>query len=156
MENIDQTSFSDASRGTANGLTRVMILHPVAAAISFIAFLLALGAGFFGSFLAAIVAAIALIVTIVVLVTDFVGFAIIRDHVNSGSNDGSSSHASFSVAIWLVLVAGICLLIGALIVFFTCCSARLHKKRNANVATKNDYGTPATTTTTRRKWWRRT
>lgn len=153
MEEVDQTSFSDASRDTANGLTRVMILHPIAAGVSFIAFLLALGAGFFGSFLAAIVAVIAFIITVVVLVTDFVCFGIIKDHVNNGSDDSSNSHASFGAAIWTILVAGICLLLGAVIVFFTCCSARLHKRRNAPAA-KNDYGTPATATR-RRRWWRR-
>ncbi|KAF3761026.1 pali-domain-containing protein [Cryphonectria parasitica EP155] len=153
MASIDDTSFSDASRDTANGLTHVMVLHPIATGISFIAFLLALGAGFFGSFLAAIVAALAFIVTIVVMIIDFVLFGIIKDHVNSSSDDTSGSHAKFSVAMWTILAGAICLLIGAVIVFFTCCSARLHKRRanRSSVAAKSDYGTA--TTSRRRRWF---
>lgn len=152
MTDIEQTSFSDASRATANGLTRVMILHPIATGISFIAFLLSCGAGVFGSLLAALVSLLAFIVTIVVLICDFVLFGIIKDHVNSSSHDTSGSHANFSVAIWTILVAAICTLLGAVIVFFTCCSARLHKKRRNTTTTKSDYGT-ATTTTRRRRWF---
>lgn len=154
ISNIEDTSFSDAARDTTNGLTRVMVLHPVACGLSFIAFLLALGAGFFGSLLAALVALVALIVTIVVMVIDFVLFGILKDHINNSDDDSSGSHAKFSVAIWTVLVAAICLLIGAVIVFFTCCSARLHKRRERRSlgTAKTDYGTPATTTR-RRRWF---
>lgn len=150
MTSIEDTTFSEAYRDSASGLTRVMVLHPVAAGISFIAFLLGAGAGFFGSFLAAIVSLIAFIVTVVVMICDFVLFAIVRDHVNSNNDDTSGSHATYSVAIWTILVAAICSLIGAVILFFTCCSARLHKRRNAPVA-KNDYGTA--TTPKRRRWF---
>lgn len=150
MSNIENTSFSEAYRESAKGLTRVMVLHPVACGVSFIAFLLGVGSGFFGSLLAALVSLVALIITLVALVCDFVLFAIIRNHVNSDDNDTSGSHATYSVAIWTILVAAICSLIGAVILFFTCCSARLHKRRNDPVA-KNDYGTA--TTTRRRRWY---
>lgn len=128
-----------------------MILHPVAAGIAFLAFLMALGSGFFGSLLAAITSLVTFVVTVVVLICDFVLFAIIRDNVN-GRNNGS--HAYYSVGIWTVLVAGICSLLGAIIVFFTCCSARLHKRRNRHTSTvpKSDYGAPATTRR-RRRWF---
>lgn len=127
-----------------------MILHPVAAGIAFLAFLMALGSGFFGSLLAAFTSLVTFVVTVVVLICDFVLFAIIRDNVNDQNND---SHAYYSVGIWTVLVAGICSLLGAIIVFFTCCSARLHKRRNrASTVPKSDYGTPATTRR-RRRWF---
>lgn len=151
MSDIEDTSFSDATHDTVNGLTRVMVLHPVAAGIAFIAFLLALGAGFIGSLLAALVSLLAFIVTLVALVCDFVLFGVIKDHVNSGSDDSSGSSASFSVAIWTILAAAICSLLGAVILFFTCCSARLHKKRRGDPVAKTDYGTA--TTTRRRRWF---
>lgn len=151
MSDIEDTSFSDAAHGTVKGLTRVMVLHPVAAGISFIAFLLALGAGFIGSLLGALVSLVAFIVTIVVLACDFALFGIVKDHVNSKPDDSSGSSASFSVAIWTILAAAICLLIGAVVLFFTCCSARLHKKRRSEPMAKTDYGTA--TTTRRRRWF---
>lgn len=129
-----------------------MILHPVAAGIAFLAFLMALGSGFFGSLLAAFTSLVTFVVTVVVLICDFVLFAIIRDNVNDQNND---SHAYYSVGIWTVLVAGICSLLGAIIVFFTCCSARLHKRRSSRHAStlpKSDYGAPATTRR-RRRWF---
>lgn len=127
-----------------------MILHPVAAGIAFLAFLMAVGSGFFGSLLAAFTSLVTFVVTVVVLICDFVLFALIRDNVN---DQDTSAHAYYSVGIWTVLVAGICALLGAVIVFFTCCSARLHKKRSSRHGTipKNDYGT--TTTTRRRRWF---
>lgn len=150
MSSIEDTSFSEAYSESAKGLTRVMILHPIACGISFIAFLLGAGAGVFGSLFAALMSLLAFIITVVALICDFVLFAIIRNHVNDSDNDTSGSHAEYSVAIWTILVAAICSLIGAVILFFTCCSARLHKRRNDPVA-KNDYGTA--TTTRRRRWF---
>lgn len=152
MANIEDTSFSDGTADSLKILTRIMILHPIATGISFIAFLFALGAGFIGSFLAAIVAVLAFLVTIVAMIIDFVLFGILKHHINDSSDDQSGSHARYSVAIWTILAAAICLLIGAVIVFFTCCSARLHKKKARNsVSPKNDYGTPATSG--RRRWF---
>jgi hypothetical protein len=127
-----------------------MILHPIAAGIAFLAFLMALGSGFFGSLLAAFTSLVTFVVTVVALICDFVLFAIIRDNVNDQNND---AHAYYSVGIWTILVAGIASLLGAIIVFFTCCSARLHKRRNRHsTVPKNDYGTPATTRR-RRRWF---
>lgn len=150
MTDIEQTTFSNGSRESIKILTRVMILHPIATGISFIAFLLALGAGVVGSLLAAITSVLAFLVTVVAVICDFVLFGIIRDHVNSSDHDTSGSHAKFSVAIWTLLAAAVCSLIGAVVVFFTCCSARLHKRRGVREpAAKTDYGTPAS----RRRWF---
>lgn len=150
MSNVEDTSYSDYSRKVTYGLTKVMILHPIAAGIAFLAFLMALGSGFFGSLLAAFTSLVTFVVTVVALICDFVLFAIIRDNVNDQNND---AHAYYSVGIWTVLVAGIASLLGAIIVFFTCCSARLHKRRNRHsTVPKSDYGTP-TTTRRRRRWF---
>lgn len=87
---------SDFAGDTANALTRVMVLHPVAAGLSFISFLLALGAGVVGSFLAALVSLLTFIVTLVVLITDFVGFAVLKNAVNRADNGASAEFGACS------------------------------------------------------------
>ncbi|KAI1764198.1 pali-domain-containing protein [Hypoxylon sp. FL1150] len=152
--NVDNVDFSHLSTDTSEGLTRVMILHPIAAGLSFIAFLLALGAGVVGSLLASLTSLLTFIVTLVVLITDFVCFAIIRNEVNNAaSNNGNASRAEWGAATWTMLVAAICNLLATVIVFFTCCSARLHRRRESRRAAKDvpeGYGTPVQR---RRRWW---
>ncbi|KAK6864139.1 hypothetical protein PG990_006425 [Apiospora arundinis] len=141
---------SDASAKTANALTRVMVLHPVACGLSFIAFLLALGAGVVGSFLASLVSLLAFVVTLVVLITDFVGLALLRNAVNK-SNQAT---ARYGAGAWTLLAAAVCQLLATVIVFFTCCSARLHKKRDNRNSTKAErYDSPPRTTSNSRRWF---
>lgn len=102
-----------------------MVLHPIGAGLCFIAFLLALGAGIFGSLMSTLVSILAFIVTIVALACDFAGFAIIRRRINKDT----TASASWSVGIWLVLAAAILCLIGMITVFITCCSGRRRKSR---------------------------
>jgi len=141
---------SNASAKTANALTKVMILHPVACGLSFIAFLLAVGAGIVGSFLASMVALLAFLVTLVVLITDFVGLALLRNAVNK-SNQAT---ARYGAGAWTLLAAAVCQLLATVVVFFTCCSARLHKKRDRNSSAKAErYDSPPRTTSTRNRWF---
>jgi len=150
MATIDNTQFNLASEDTTKALTRVMVLHPVACGLAFIAFLLALGAGVCGALLASFVSAITWVVTVVVMACDFALFGIIKNHVNK---DGSGSHAYYSVGMWLILAAMILLFFATFIVLFTCLSARMHRKRSGGVKNETDYGN--TTTTTRRHFWQR-
>jgi len=129
MSSIDGTKFSEYSSSTTTALTKVMVLHPVACALNFIAFMLALGASVVGSFLAALVALGAFLVTCVVLITDFVLFSIIKSNVN---DDGTGANAMYGAASWTTLVSALCSLIGTVVVFLTCCSARLHRRRPSN------------------------
>ncbi|ERT02241.1 pali-domain-containing protein [Sporothrix schenckii 1099-18] len=123
----DDEHFSNASEDSTKALTRVMVLHPIATGVAFIAFLLAVGAGVIGSFLGALVSLVAFLITVIVLITDFVLFHIVKKHVN---DDLRGASAKYGVGLWLILAAAIALLIGTLVVFFTCCSARLHRSRN--------------------------
>jgi hypothetical protein len=91
-----QFDTSTYAADTANALTRVMVLHPVAAGLSFISFLLALGAGVVGSFLAALVSLLTFLITLVVLITDFVGFAILKNAVNSSDTGATSEYGACS------------------------------------------------------------
>lgn len=154
MAQADGTDFGTASGDSTEALTRVMVLHPVACGLAFIAFLLALGAGVFGALLAAMVAAVAWVVTVVVMAVDFTLFGIIKHKVNE---DGSGSKAHYSVGMWTVLAAMICLFLATFVVLFTCFSARLHKKRarNAHNSKAADAGYPGGYTTTKRHFWQR-
>ena len=73
---IDGTPFSKAASDTVDGLTRVMILHPIACAVAFVAFALSCGAGVVGSLLGAMVAALAWVLTLVVMAVDFSLFGV--------------------------------------------------------------------------------
>lgn len=147
MASVEGTDFGTASADTAKGLTRVMILHPIATGLAFIGFVLALGAGVVGSFLASLVSFITFIVTVVALICDFVAFGIVKDKVN---NDSSGSDASFSVAIWTILGSAVCSLLATVIVFFTCCSARLHRGRA--MRSKGEFNAHPAATRRRRFW----
>jgi uncharacterized membrane protein len=155
MESIDHVSYNSASEDTSKALTRVMILHPVACGLAFIAFLLALGAGVCGALLASFVSAITFIVTLVAMACDFAAFGIIKDKVNS---DGSGSHAYYSVGMWTILAAMILLFFATFIVFFTCFSSRMHKNRDRRGTKNGDAGYvdgPVATTSTKRRFWQR-
>ena len=73
---IDGTPFSKAASDTVDGLTRVMILHPIACGVAFVAFALSCGAGVVGSLLGAMVAALAWVLTLVVMAVDFSLFGV--------------------------------------------------------------------------------
>ena len=70
------TVFSRAAADTVDGLTNVMILHPIACAIAFLAFALSAGAGVIGSILGALVAFVAWVLTVVVMAIDFSLFGV--------------------------------------------------------------------------------
>ena len=100
----------------SDGMTKVLILHPVACGVAFVAFLLAGGKGIFGHLAGALVALVAWILTLIALGVDFNLFGGLLHHINVY---GSGRHASFGVAIWCVLAAFVCLFLGMVIVFFT-------------------------------------
>ncbi|KAK5114126.1 hypothetical protein LTR62_002696 [Meristemomyces frigidus] len=138
MAQIDGTQFTEAAAGTADSLTRVMVLHPVSCGLAFVAFLCSLGAGVIGSLIGALAALAAWVLVIVSLAVDFTIFGLVHRHVN---NDGSGSSAKFGPAIWLLVASLITLLLGMLLVFFTCCAARREKRNGA--MTKNEGYPPA-------------
>lgn len=125
MSEVDGTSFNLASADSTNGLTNAFILHPIACGLALIASIFAFG-GFFGSIVGVLIALLAWVITFVVMVIDFVVFGIIKDHVNK---DGSGSHAFYSIGMWTCLAAMILLLIGTILVFFTCCTERRKRSR---------------------------
>lgn len=146
MSSLDGTDFSSASASTAKGLTRVMVLHPVALGLCFIAFLLCISTGIVGSFLASLVSLISFVVTLVAMICDFIALGIIKRHVN----DNGVSRAKWGSGIWLILVAWLFTLIGAAVVFVTCCFARRKKKSERQKESWNEA--PAAGRRRRRFW----
>ncbi|PKS07558.1 hypothetical protein jhhlp_006162 [Lomentospora prolificans] len=146
MESVDGTEVASYSETTTKALTRVMVLHPVAAGLCFIAFILTLGAGAFGSFVASLIAFTAFLVTAIVMICDFVLFGILKADINE--NDDSESHAYFSIGMWCVLVSALCSLLASILVFITCCAGRFKKRRDVEKV-------PAATPASRRRFWPR-
>ncbi|RYP64534.1 hypothetical protein DL771_008723 [Monosporascus sp. 5C6A] len=148
VDGLDTSRFRFA---TARRLTGVMVLHPVAAGLAFISFLLALGAGVVGSLLSALAALLTFLVIIVALACDFVAFSIVRHAINEDDNGVPGARARWGSAAWTLVAAAVVAFLGMVVVFFTCCSARLHRRREDTTAAapKSDYGTPAT----RRRWF---
>jgi uncharacterized membrane protein len=153
MAQADGTDFGTGAEDSSKALTRVMILHPVACALAFIAFLLALGSGVCGALLASAVSALTWLITLVVMATDFVLFGIVKNHVNKS---GNGSHAYYSTGMWTILAAMICLFFATFIVLFTCFSSRLHNRANRNSKVADaGYANNGATTRKRHFWQRR-
>ncbi|KAI1332712.1 pali-domain-containing protein [Xylariaceae sp. FL0255] len=149
QSHVSGTHFDTYEHDTSRDLTKVMILHPIATGLAFISFFLALGAGFVGSFLAALGSFITFIVLVVVVITDFVGFGLVKRAVD---NANSAVEAQWGVAAWTTLVAGILCLLATVILLFTCCSARLHKRRQHNYR-ESKVAAASTSPPRRRRWW---
>ncbi|KAG6034527.1 hypothetical protein E4U41_006518 [Claviceps citrina] len=155
MRSLDGTNFGSAAADTAKGLTRVMVLHPVAMGLCFIAVLLCCCAGAVGSLLASVVSLVAFVVTLVAMICDFVAFGIVKRDVNGHG----VSRAKWGSGIWLVLVAALLTLLGAAIVLFTCCCARRRDRTGSGRHKESWNEAPATATTAggvgrRRRFWR--
>ncbi|KAF8335976.1 actin cortical patch SUR7/pH-response regulator pali [Cantharellus anzutake] len=108
-----------------HNLTGALILHPIAAGITFIALLTALGAHTVGFLCASFIALIAWIATVLALILDFVMFGIVKRHVNDVGL--SSLKASWSTGIWLVVAAVVTLFIGTIT---ACCGCLTDRRKN--------------------------
>jgi hypothetical protein len=121
MERVDHSNFNSISGGTSDAFTRIMVLHPIACGVTFIAFLVSIAGGLVGSLAGALTAFVAWILTIVVLATDFTLFGVVRNHIN---HDKTDTKAYFGSAMWMLVASFMMLGLGMAIVFFTCCAAR--------------------------------
>ncbi|EGY13347.1 hypothetical protein VD0002_g5495 [Verticillium dahliae] len=154
LREVDGTDFSDWTESTSKALTNVMILHPIGAGIAFVGFALSLGSSFFGSFLSSLVAGITFVVTVAALACDFVWMDLVRRRINRRDNGGNpDSHAYYDAALWCVLASAICSLLATIILFFTCCTGRVNRKRAER--RKADYHSPPAVAHTRHHWWQR-
>lgn len=151
VSNVTGTDFSSASENTSKALTRVMVLHPVATGLCFIAFLLCLGTSVVGSILTALFSLLSFVVTVIAMVCDFVAFSIIRQEVNG--DEDVDALARWGSGIWLMLAAAVFTLVGALVVLVTCCASRAKKRRSA--AHSKESAPEAPPPAARRRFWQR-
>ncbi|ELR04514.1 hypothetical protein VC83_03203 [Pseudogymnoascus destructans] len=149
LDTLGAGDYGSASKNTADALTRVMVLHPVACGLAFLAFLASLGASIFGSLCAALISSVAWLVTLVVLITDFVAWGIVKKKVN----DDGHGHARFEVGIWTLLAAFVVLFLATLMVLLTCCSGRREKKRAGGRKVEPDVDRPGRPVS--RRWYQR-
>ncbi|TFL01499.1 pali-domain-containing protein [Pterulicium gracile] len=110
--NINPAGLNDnrLAAGTVRRLTQILVLHPIAAGLSGLAFLFGLcGVGYHrtGTIFMTIVSALATLVTLVVWVIDMVLFGIARNRIR---NNGIP--AEFGNALWITLGALVALLLG--------------------------------------------
>lgn len=134
VDGIDSIDVGRAAESTMRGLTHAFILHPIAGGVSFIAFLMSLKTGFL-NLVTTLVAVFAFILAVITLAIDFSCFVVVRHDVNDDSDRAS---ARFGPAIWLVVGAAVANLIGAVIVFVTCCAGR-RRRRYENRKIHNGY-----------------
>ncbi|SMR44004.1 unnamed protein product [Zymoseptoria tritici ST99CH_3D1] len=139
MSRVDNFGIDSLSGGTSDALTRVMVLHPIVCGITFIAFLVSIGAGVVGSLAGAFTAFVAWVLTIIVMATDFTLFGVVRHHVNE---DSSRSKAYFGSAIWMLVAAFLLLGLAMCILLFTCCVSRRQKKKDAEAMKEAKATTP--------------
>ncbi|KAJ7153564.1 hypothetical protein C8R43DRAFT_1106776 [Mycena crocata] len=118
--------FSSVKAASLHGLTGSFVLHPIAAGISALAFLMAVCSHRIGYLFAALVAFVAFAIALVVLIIDFVVFGFVKSHVNDGNND----NAAYGTAIWLVLAATIILFFGSITTCFACFHTHRRKSRS--------------------------
>ncbi|EME46390.1 hypothetical protein DOTSEDRAFT_22469 [Dothistroma septosporum NZE10] len=126
---LSGAQISYLSAGTSDSLTRVMVLHPIAAGVAFIAFLVSLGGHIIGSLASAAVAGLAWMLTLVAMAIDFTIFEIVKHNVNT--NERISSEASWGSAIWTLVAAFVLLGFGTAIVLLTSFGASRERARRA-------------------------
>lgn len=129
-----QDALGDVSGTITKGLTYALILHPIAAAFSLVAFLLAVCPNIVTHILGSIVAFLATLITLVVFAIDLALFIVARNRINDNGGD-----ARLGNAVWLVLGALVALLIAS----FTICCAGIsdrRKNRRASQVDNSAYG----------------
>lgn len=146
-----QDRLDNWAAATVNGLTNVMVLHPVTAGLAFITFILSLTSGVFGGILSMLATLFTFIVALVVVVCDFVLFSYVRNKIQDANRD---SWAMYGAGAWCALAGLVLIFVAFIISFITCCAGRREKKRQGAVVKEShhgDYGTP----TRRRRFWQR-
>lgn len=128
LNDVAGADFGSGREDTIRALTHVMVLHAVATATAFIAFLLSIFSGVFGALLASVVSAITFLLIALSVICDFTSFSMIRSELNDDDIPEDVS-TNFGPALWCVLLAAVLSLIATVLVFFTCCSNRRSDRR---------------------------
>lgn len=76
MHSIDHTNFSASTYSKLHALTGALILHPIAAGLTFLAWFTAMGAHRIGFLCSSFIAFVAWFATLLALILDFVMFEV--------------------------------------------------------------------------------
>ncbi|KAF3908132.1 hypothetical protein ABW21_db0209206 [Orbilia brochopaga] len=114
---IDGTKFFDNNKGI-NSLTKVMILHPICAATSFLACLFSIRSGYILSIASMTLTFVSWVMAVVSMGIEWHIFIIVHEHVTS-SEVGGGSRARFGAALWCLTVVVILLTFAAAVLMFT-------------------------------------
>ncbi|GAA5929183.1 hypothetical protein JCM3775_006757 [Rhodotorula graminis] len=121
--------LSSSTESAVNATTSALILHPIAAALSFLAFLIAACSDRLGFLCASLTAALACLVALAAMVLDLVLVAVVRSYLNRNSAVNAAVDVSYEVGTWLTVAAFACLFVG---VFTTCCACLTDRRRRRN------------------------
>jgi len=143
------SSTGDVSGAIIRGLTFSMILHPIAAAISLLAMLVALTTNVCLDICGSLIAFFAFLVCLVALICDSVLFVTARHRINDNL---PGSPASLSNCYWMVVAATVSLFIASLTVCLGSASARRQKRARESAAYS---AAPAPVMYEKRHWWNR-
>ncbi|MBW0516895.1 hypothetical protein O181_056610 [Austropuccinia psidii MF-1] len=120
--NQDPIIVSPARLGLQNSasliksLTYILVLHPIAAGLAFLATLL--GAlshtrNFSRSCFTPFISYLAFIVAMLAFIFDIIAFSIVKNRINQASNSNATANAQLGNAIWTTLAGWICLIISS-------------------------------------------
>lgn len=96
---MDNVSFSNTTATSVHNISRALILHPIAAAVSLLAFLTALISHRIGFLFSSLIGGVATLITLIALILDIVNFSVSSDFrkiagVVLGDGDWSGSLTS--------------------------------------------------------------
>jgi len=135
------------AQAVLRGLSKALILHPIAAGITFIALLFALSGHIIVDIIGTIAAWFAALITLIAFIIDCVLFITAKNRIN----DVDSGTATLGNAFWFVMVAFICQFLAG---FVVCCGGR-RRRNNAKYGNGNGYTGTAPPMTQRRRFWQR-
>lgn len=121
--------LSSSTESAVNAVTSALILHPIAAGLSFLAFLIAACSDRLGFLCASLMAALATLAALAAMILDLVLVAVVRSYLNRNSTVDSLVDVSYETGTWLTVAAFACLFLG---VFTTCCACLTDRRRRRN------------------------
>ncbi|ERF72540.1 hypothetical protein EPUS_02822 [Endocarpon pusillum Z07020] len=113
--------MTDAARSKSTMFTRALVLHPIACVVALVATLQCCRTGFRNNLAGTFIGCNALMLVVTVIAFDFQ----LANTVRVAVTDQNEHRASVETAgIWVTVAAGLFLLLGVTLVFFTCCTGR--------------------------------
>lgn len=147
----------DGVTKSLTAVTKGFILHPVAAALTFLAMLVACVSDKIGYLFATILTFLAFLASLAVMLIDFVAFAMVKSHIGD-----AGGKANYGTGTWLTLVATIILFVAQFATLISCCCGRSRKHhrrekeaREAEAMREAEYHDGTGVAAPKRKFWQR-